>query len=67
MKKLPSVKAICLAIIVISCIEFMTNRLEQITVLSIDSTVTTIGNSLIESIMLKNQKEKFILLNRCFV
>lgn len=58
MKKLPSVKAIFVAIIVISCIEFMTNRLEQITVLSIDSTVTTIGNSLIESIMLKNQKEK---------
>ncbi len=58
MKKLPSVKAVCLAIIVISCIEFLTNRLETVTVLSLDSTVTTIGNSLIETIMLRNQKEK---------
>jgi len=58
MKNLPSVKAVVVALIVISCIEFLTGRLEQITVLSIDSSVTTIGNSLIESIMLKNQKEK---------
>jgi len=59
MKKLPSVKAVCLALIVIVFIEFFTSRLEQITVLSLDSTMTTMGNSLIESIMLKTQKEKF--------
>jgi len=58
MKKLPSIKAILLAIIVISSIEFLTNRLEQITVLSLDSAITTTGNSVIESILLKKQREK---------
>lgn len=56
MKKLPSVKAVCIALIVISCIEFLTSRLEKITILSFDSAITTSCNSMIESIMLKNQK-----------
>lgn len=55
MKKLPSVKAISLALIAICCIEFLTNRIEQVTILSLDSAITTTGNSLIESIMLKTK------------
>ncbi len=58
MRKLPSIRAICYALIVICCIEFFTNRLEQVTVLSLDSAFTTVGNSLLESIMLKNQKNE---------
>jgi len=59
MKKLPSVKAILGAIIVICMIQFVANMLEQITVLSLNSAFTTIGNSFIESVMLKNQRESF--------
>lgn len=59
MKKLPSVKAICIALIVISCIEFLTNRLEQVMILSFDSSITTSCNSMIESIVLKNQQDRF--------
>jgi len=59
MKKLPSVKAVCIALIVISCIEFLTNRLEQVMILSFDSSITASCNSMIESIVLKNQKDSF--------
>ena len=55
MKKYPSVKAVLLAITVICSIEFFTSRLEKVTILSIDSAFTTAGNSLVESIMLKNK------------
>lgn len=59
MKKLPSVKAVCIALIVISCIEFLTNRLEQVMILSFDSSITTSCNSMIESIVLKNKQDRF--------
>lgn len=58
MKKYPSVKAVLLAITVICSIEFFTSRLEKVTILSIDSAFTTAGNSLVESIMLKNKNSK---------
>ncbi len=58
MKKLPSVKAILVAITVICSIEIFTRLIENVTILSLDSAYTTTSNSVIESIMLKNQTEK---------
>lgn len=57
MKKLPSIKAILGAIIVICLIQLVSGRLEKLTILSLDSTLTTTGNSFIEALMLKNQRE----------
>lgn len=57
MKKLPSIKAVLGAIIVICIIQLVSGRLEKLTILSLDSTLTTTGNSFIEAIMLKNQRE----------
>lgn len=57
MKKLPSIKAILGAIIVICMIQLVSGRLEKLTILSLDSTLTTTGNSFIEALMLKNQRE----------
>lgn len=59
MKKLPSVKATIGAIIVICLIQFVSNQLEQITILTLDSSITTTGNSVIESLMLKNERDSF--------
>lgn len=58
MKKLPSVKAVFIAIAVICSIEVFTKLVEGITILSLDCSFTTTGNSVIESIMLKNQTKK---------
>ena len=57
MKKLPSIKAVLGAIIVICMIQLVSGRLEKLTILSLDSTLTTTGNSFIEAVMLKNQRE----------
>ena len=58
MKKFPSIKAIIIALVVISFIQFVAVRLEHVTILSIDSSFTTIGNSLLESVVLKGQRER---------
>ena len=58
MKKLPSVKAVLLAITVICSIEIFTNLIEGITIISLDSAYTTASNAVIESVMLKNQTKK---------
>ena len=57
MKKLHSIKAILGAIIVICMIQLVSGRLEKLTILSLDSTLTTTGNNFIEALMLKNQRE----------
>ncbi len=57
MKKLPSVKGICIALIVISLIQVVSNRVERLTILSLDSTLTTRVNPLLEAIMLKSSRE----------
>ena len=38
-------------------IQLVSGRLEKLTILSLDSTLTTTGNSFIEALMLKNQRE----------
>lgn len=58
MKKLPSIKAICIALIAISCVQFTTNKIEEITVIEPTSAFTTLGNSILESVVLKNNFEK---------
>ncbi len=58
MKKLPSVKAILIAIAVICSIEFITNRLETVTILSFDRAITPSTNAFIETIVLKNERER---------
>ena len=58
MKKLPSIKAMLLAIIVISCIQFTANRITDITVLQPTAAFTTLGNTLFESIVVKANLEK---------
>lgn len=57
MKNLPSIKAILIAIIAISCVQFITNRIEKITVLQPTSAFTTLGNSILESVALKKNTE----------
>lgn len=63
MKNLPSIKAMTLALIAISCLQFFTNRIEKITVIQPTSAFTTLGNTILESVALKNnfdkQQEKF--------
>lgn len=58
MKKLPSVKAVFIAVAVICCVEFFTYLIENITILSLDSSVPVAGNAIFESVMLKDQQEK---------
>ncbi len=58
MKKLPSIKAILLAVIAISCIEFTANKIKEITVLQPTAAFTTLGNTVLESIVVKNNIEK---------
>ena len=58
MKNLPSIKAMFLAIIVISCIQFTANRITDITVLQPTAAFTTLGNTLLESIVVKTNLEK---------
>ena len=54
MKKLPSIKAFTLAIIAICCMHFVTSRITEITVLQPIAAYTTIGNTIFESVALKN-------------
>ena len=58
MKKKFSVKAVIIALVVISFIQLVATRLQNVTILSIDSSFTTIGNSLLESVVLKGQRER---------
>ncbi len=58
MKKLPSVKLMFIALAVIGCIEFLVNRFEQVTLMTFESGITTSGNLLIETMMLKNEKDQ---------
>ncbi len=58
MKKLPSIKAILVAIIVICSIEFVVSRLEKVTMFTLDSAFTTSGNVVMETILHKTEKEK---------
>ncbi len=58
MKNLPSIKAMLLAIIVISCIQFTANRITDITVLQPTASFTTLGNTLLESIVVKSNLDK---------
>lgn len=53
MKKLPSIKAILLAVIALSCFKFTTTKITEITVLQPTATITTIGNTLFESVAIK--------------
>lgn len=59
MKKYPSVKAICIALIVIGSIQIVSLLVKNITILSMDSTLLSTGNNLVESIMIKNTRESF--------
>ena len=59
MKKYPSVKAICIALIVIGSIQIISLLVKNITILSMDSTLLSTGNNLVESIMIKNTRESF--------
>ena len=58
MKNLPSIKAMLLALIVISCIQFTANRITDITVLQPTAAFTTLGNTLLESIVVKSNLDK---------
>ncbi len=58
MKKLPSVKLIALALTVIGCLEFLVNRLEDVILVTFESGITTSGNFLYETILMKNQKNE---------
>lgn len=59
MKKLPSVRAIFIAVIVICSIEIVSVLVEHITILSMDSMVLSTGNNIVESIIIKNKRESF--------
>ena len=59
MKKLPSVRAIFIALIVIGGIQLVSTLVKNITILSMDSTLVSTGNNLAESIMIKNSRESF--------
>ncbi len=63
MKKLPSVKAICLALIVICSIQLISSIVKSITILSMDSAIFSTGNKLVESIMVKNKRASFEKIN----
>lgn len=56
MKKLPSIKVICKALIVICFMQLISMRVQQITVISLDSTLSTIGNTVAESMFLHQQR-----------
>ncbi len=58
MKKLPSVKLVLLALTVICCVEFLVSRLEEVTLVTFHNGVMTSGNILMESILLKNEKNE---------
>ncbi len=58
MKKLPSIKAIVLAFIAIGCLEFSANRITNITVIHPTAAFTTLGNTVLESIVVKSNIEK---------
>lgn len=58
MKNLPSIKAVIIALVVISFIQLVAVRLEHVTILPFDSSFTTIGNSLLESVVLKGQRDR---------
>ncbi len=65
MKKLPSIKAVLVALVAIGCLQFTTNQIARITVIEPMSAFTTLGNSLLESVVLKNNmnQEKKLTFN----
>ena len=63
MKKLPSIKAICLALIVICSIQLFSAIVKSITILSMDSAIFSTGSKLVESIMVKNKRASFEKIN----
>ena len=60
MKKLPSVKRVSLALLFIALIQFSFFKLQHVTVLSLNSNFTTIGNLFFEAVMLKGQRQSVI-------
>ncbi len=60
MKKLPSVKRVTIALIFIVLIQMSFFKLQHVTVLSLNSNFTTIGNTFIEAVMLKGQRQSVI-------
>lgn len=60
MKRLPSVKRVVYALICILLIQLSFVKLEHVTVLSLNSNFTTIGNLFFEAVMLKGQRQSVI-------
>ncbi len=63
MKKLPSVKTICIALIGICSIQLIAMMVKSITILSMDSAILSNGSVLIESIITKAKRERFEQIN----
>ena len=59
MKKLPSIRAMFIAVIVICSIELVSILIKSITILSMDSMILSTGNNLVESIMIKSKRKSF--------
>lgn len=57
MKNLPSIKRVCYALLFIVVIEFFLLRIENLTILSLDSSLISTGNSFIESVALHKNNE----------
>ena len=60
MKRLPSVKRVSIALLCILLIQLSFMKLEHVTVLSLNSNFTTIGNTFFEAVMLKGQRQSII-------
>ena len=63
MKKLPSIKAFCVALVVICSIQVFSAMIKNITILSMDSTLLSTGNTVLESIMVKAKRASFKEIN----
>ena len=63
MKKLPSIKAFCVALVVICSIQVFSAMIKNITILSMDSTLLSTANTLLESIMVKAKRASFKEIN----
>ena len=60
MKKLPSLKRVIRALFVIGLVQFTFARLQHVTVIHLDSTFTTVGNTFFEAVMLKQDRQSVI-------
>ncbi len=58
MKNLPSVKGIIMTLLVITLLEFMGSSLERFTIMKSDSSLTSMGMNLIESVLIKAENER---------